>query len=140
MKTSFNAVLFDILNRVFQNEFWFTKEYGVKEYWIRISIANSFKELRPLCLFKDTDSVLPVLNSKGIQHFFFIKEMVIVKNLWFLLTSKKIYRNTKYKCLWKAFSHLSHTEKYFLSDEGMNNSSLSPWSNFIKENLCCWKR
>ena len=124
---------------VFENEFWFTKEYGIKESWIRVSIANSFKELRPLCLFKDTNSVLPVLNSKGIRHFL-IKEIVIVKNLWFLLTLKKIYRNTKYKCLWKAFPHPSHTEKYFLSDEGMNSSSLSPWSNFIKEKLGCWKR
>ena len=54
---------------VFRNKFWFTKEHGVKESWIRISIANSFKELQPLCLFKDTDSVLLVLNSKGIRYF-----------------------------------------------------------------------
>ena len=36
--------------------------------------SQLFKELWPLCLFKDTDSILPVLNSKGIRHFFYQRD------------------------------------------------------------------
>ncbi|XP_024043056.1 F-box/kelch-repeat protein At3g06240-like [Citrus clementina] len=49
-----------------EKEFWIMKEYGVKESWTRISLANSILHLQPLCPFKDSDSFLSVLGEKFV--------------------------------------------------------------------------
>ncbi|KAK9200598.1 hypothetical protein WN944_015796 [Citrus x changshan-huyou] len=49
-----------------EKEFWIMKEYGVKESWTRISLANSILHLQPLCPFKDSDLFLSVLDEKFV--------------------------------------------------------------------------
>ncbi|KAK9205627.1 hypothetical protein WN943_015895 [Citrus x changshan-huyou] len=49
-----------------EKEFWIMKEYGVKESWTRISLANSILHLQPLCPFKDSDLFLSVLGEKFV--------------------------------------------------------------------------
>ena len=42
------------------------KEYGVRESWTQISLANSIQALQQLCSMKDSDFILSVLDEKFV--------------------------------------------------------------------------
>lgn len=42
------------------------KEYGVRESWTWISLANSIQALQPLCSTKGSDFILSVLDEKFV--------------------------------------------------------------------------
>ena len=42
------------------------KEYGLRESWTQISLANSVQALQPLCSMKDNDFILYVLDEKFV--------------------------------------------------------------------------
>ena len=49
-----------------RKEFWIMKEYGLRESWTQISLANSVQALQTLCSMKDNDFILSVLDEKFV--------------------------------------------------------------------------